>query len=200
AILYIMNTLPIPVKKILIVLIAIFIGVLPNLFAQPKVVGNADKIIAVVGKDRSVLKSELETNFEQAQKADPSITEEMKGNILQQLVFQKLLANQAELDSLLVSDDEVEAAIDNKLRYYIRQYGSQERLEEVTGKTVYQLKDENKEVMREMLMAEKMQQQIMENIKITPAEVQRFYDQVPKDSLPFYPAIVEIGQIVIDPP
>src|SRR5690606_35227433 len=72
-------------------------------------------------------------------------------------------------------------------------------LEEISGKTIFQLKDENREVIKEQMMAERMRSKILSNIKITPAEVKAFYDQVPVDSLPFYPAHVELGQIVIDP-
>ncbi|HTN46677.1 MAG TPA: peptidylprolyl isomerase [Flavipsychrobacter sp.] len=162
--------------------------------------GTIDKIVAVVGKNRIILKSELETNFAQAKQSDPTLDDSVKSQVLQQLVLQKLLVEQAERDSLLVSDEEVDGNIENKIRYYIRQYGSKEKLEQMTGKTVYQLKDENKDVIREMMMAEKMQGKIMENIKITPAEVKAFYDKVPADSLPFFPATIEIGQIVIDPP
>src|SRR5690606_24531437 len=161
-----------------------------------------DKIIAVVGKNRIILNSELEAAFTQAKLNEGNIdaNDSLKALILQQLVLQKILAEQAERDSLLVSDEEVEGTIENKLRYYIRQYGSKEKLEQATGKTVYQLKEENKEVIRETLMAERMQNKVMENVKITPSEVKTFYEQIPKDSLPFFPAIVEIGQIVIDPP
>lgn len=171
-----------------------------NCFAQVEPKG--DKIVAVVGKNRIVLDSELEAAFTQAKlnEGNNDADDSLKALILQQLVLQKILAEQAERDSLLVSDEEVDGTIDNKLRYYIRQYGSKERLEQATGKTIYQLKEENRDVIRETLMAERMQNKIMENVKITPAEVKAFYDKVPKDSLPFFPAVVEIGQIVIDPP
>jgi peptidyl-prolyl cis-trans isomerase SurA len=161
--------------------------------------GTADKIIAIVGKNRIILQSELEVGFAQFKQSDALIDDSMKGHVLQQMVLQKMLAEQAERDSLLVADEEVDGNIENKLRYYIRQYGSKERLEEATGKTIYQLKDENRDIIKEGLMAERMQGKILENVKITPAEVKAFYDKVPTDSLPFYPAMVEIGQIVVDP-
>lgn len=190
-----------PFTQKLVLLTIILLGCVSASYAQlDDITGNADKIIAIVGKNRIILQSELEANFSQAKMSEPNLPDSMKAQVLQQMIMQKLLVEQAERDSLLVGDDEVEGAIDNKLRYYIHQYGSKEKLEEVTGKTVYQLKEENKDIFREMLMAEKMQGKIMENIKITPAEVKKFYDKVPVDSLPFYPAIVEIGEIVIDPP
>lgn len=168
--------------------------------AQQDVTGTADKIISIVGKNKIILQSELEGQFTQLRIQDPTMPDSMKCNLLQQMIVQKLLVEQAERDSLLVNDDEVEGAIENKIRYYIHQYGSKEKLEEVAGKTVYQLKDENRDMFREQLMAERMQGKILENVKITPSEVQTFYNKIPADSLPFFPATVEVGQIVVDPP
>jgi peptidyl-prolyl cis-trans isomerase SurA len=116
------------------------------------------------------------------------------------MIIQKLLVEQAERDSLPVSEDEIEGTIDNKIRYYTRQLGSKEKLEEMLGKTVYQIKEDNHDIVKEQKLAEKMQSKILDNVKITPAEVQVFYNKLPQDSLPFYPATVEIGQIVVDPP
>lgn len=173
---------------------------LPNLsFSQGPITGPADKILAVVGRNRIILQSELDIQFSQLKMQDPSTDDTLKCHLLQQMIVQKLLVEQAERDSLLVSDEEVEGTIDNRIRQFIRQYGSREKLEEVAGKTVYQLKEENKETFKEQLMSERMQAKILENIKVTPSEVQSFYNKIPADSLPFYPATVEVGQIVIDP-
>jgi len=164
------------------------------------VVGTADKIIAVVGKNRIVLQSDLDVQFTAMKAQDPTLDDSMKCYMLQQMIIQKLLVEQAERDSLLVSDEDVEGTIENRIRQFIRQYGSREKLEEVAGKTIYQLKEENRELFKEQLMAERMQSKILENVKITPSEVQQFYNKIPVDSLPFFPASVEVGQIVIDPP
>lgn len=163
-------------------------------------VGVADKIVAVVGKNRIILQSDVDMQFLQYKAQDPMVGDTIKCHLLQQMMIQKLLVEQAERDSLLVSDEDVEGTIENRIRQFIRQYGSKEKLEEVAGKTVYQLKEENRELFKEQLMAEKMQQKILENVKITPSEVQSFYNKIPVDSLPFFPASVEVGQIVIDPP
>ena len=116
------------------------------------------------------------------------------------MVLQKILLEQAERDSITVTDEDVEGQLDNRLRYFIQLYGSKEKLEQMSGKTVYQIKEEFRETIRDQMVAEKMQTQILENVKITPAEVAVFYNKIPVDSLPFFPAIVEVGQIVIDPP
>src|SRR5690606_11782415 len=163
------------------------------------ILGTADKIIAVVGKNRIILKSDVEIQFASYKTYNPDLHDTAKCNLLQQMIVQKMMVEQAERDSLLVSDEDVEGTIDNRIRQFIRQYGSREKLEEVAGKTVYQLKEENKETFKEQLMSERMQAKILENIKVTPSEVQSFYNKIPADSLPFYPATVEVGQIVIEP-
>lgn len=159
----------------------------------------ADKILAIVGRDHIILQSELDGAMSQAVQPGTDVTEEMRCQMLQQMILQKMLVEQAARDSVVVSEDEVEGSLDNKIRYYISLYGSKERMEQAAGKTVFQLKEENREVIRESMLAEKMQGQIMQHIKITPAEVQIFYKSIPVDSLPFFPAMVEMGQIVIDP-
>ncbi len=160
----------------------------------------ADKIIAVVGKNRIILQSELETAAAQTRQPGMEVTQDAKCNLLQQMILQKMLVEQAERDSLVVSDEEVEAALDNRVRSFVAQFGSKEKLEEVAGKTVFQLKEDNRDVIKESMMAEKVQNQLMQNVKITPAEVQAFFKTIPTDSLPFFPATVEMGQVVVDPP
>lgn len=134
----------------------------------------ADKIIAVVGKNRIILQSELETAAAQTRQPGMEVTQDAKCNLLQQMILQKMLVEQAERDSLVVSDEEVEAALDNRVRSFVAQFGSKEKLEEVAGKTVFQLKEDNRDVIKESMMAEKVQNQLMQNVKITPAEVQAF--------------------------
>lgn len=164
------------------------------------ILGTADKIIAVVGKNRIILKSDVDIQFTSYRAQNPELSDTVKCNLLQQMIVQKMLVEQAERDSLLVSDEDVEGTIENRIRQFIRQYGSREKLEEVAGKTIYQLKEENRQLFKEQLMADRMQSKILENVKITPAEIQVFYNKIPQDSLPFFPATVEVGQIVIDPP
>ena len=161
---------------------------------------SADKIIAVVGKNRIILQSDVEMQASQARLQDPKFNDSMKCLLLQQMILQKLLVEQSERDSVRITDEDVDAQLDNRLRYFIQLYGSKEKLEQVSGKTIYQLKEEYRELIREQMLAEKVQQTILENVKITPAEVDVFYKKIPVDSLPFFPATVEVGQIVIDPP
>ena len=162
-------------------------------------VGTADKIVAAVGKSRIILASELEAEAAQQRQQDPSFSDSMKCMLLQQMMTRKLLVEQADRDSVTVSDEEVDGNMENRMRYYIRLYGSRERLEQLTGKTLYQIKEDNREQIREMLLAERVQGTLMNSVKVTPADVRGFYERIPQDSLPFFPATVEMGQIVVDP-
>ncbi|XZF13803.1 peptidylprolyl isomerase [Chitinophagaceae bacterium MMS25-I14] len=168
-------------------------------FAQQ--IQTADKILAVVGRNRIILQSELEAQAAQARQQNPDqYNDTIKCGILQQMILSKMLMEQAERDSLLVSDEDVEAQLDNKIRYFIQsQFGTKEKLEEMMGKTVYQIKEDNKDAVREQMMAEKVQSKILEHVFITPTEVKAFYEKY-RDSLPYFPAAVEIGEIVVDPP
>lgn len=169
--------------------------------AEAQQVQTADKIIAVVGRNRIILKSDLDQMVLQSSQGNPAeASDSLRCLILQDMVSGKMLVEQAERDSLLVSEEEVEGQIDNRIRYFIRLYGSQEKLEAASGKTIYQMKDAYRDVVKEQMMAEKVRGKILENVRVTPAEVKAFYDGIPKDSLPFFPATVEVGQIVLEPP
>jgi len=89
--------------------------------------------------------------------------------------------------------------LDQRVRYFINQYGTTEALESVAGKTVYQIKDDARESVKENKLAQAMQRKIVDIIRITPAEVKTYFDRFPKDSLPFFESEVEIGQIVVYP-
>ncbi len=167
-----------------------------SLFAQTE---SADKIVAIVGKDKIILQSELDMQANELKSHDPNYNDNMKCQILQNMILQKLLVEQAERDSVIVTDDEAETELEKKLRYFISMYGSKEKMEQAVGKTIYQIKEENRELVKEQLIVQKMQSQIFQNVKITPGEVRTFYNKN-ADSMPFLPASIEIGQIVIDPP
>lgn len=169
-----------------------------NGFVASAQVQNADKIIGIVS-DKIILRSEIESAFADYQKENPNIEESEKCTILEQVVTTKMLVEQAERDSVIVSEEEVEAAIENRVRYFVGMYGSEEKLEEVAGKSIYQLKDEYRPMFKDNITAQRMQQSIISSVKITPQEVAAFYNKIPQDSLPFYPSTVEVGQIVLKP-
>lgn len=162
---------------------------------------SADRILAVVGKNRIILQSDMEQTAQQTQGQNPGVVmnDSIRCIILQEMIAGKMLVEQADRDSLLVSDDEVEGQLDNRIRYFIRMYGSQEKLEAASGKTIYQMKETYRDVIKEQMMAEKERSKLLEHVHVTPAEVQAFFNKQNKDSLPFYPATVEVGQIVMNP-
>lgn len=166
-------------------------------FAQ-KVV--ADKIIAQIG-DKIVLRSDLTNAI--ADYKRQGMEEQLPPNpecaFLQGQLIQKTLVIQAEKDSLFVEDDELEALLDNRIRYFISQYGSQDMLEQIAGRSVYEIKEDLRQPFKEKTMAEKMQGKILENVKITPNEVKEYFDKIPKDSLLFYESELEVSQLVLLP-
>jgi len=163
---------------------------------------SADKIIAIVGRNRIVLQSELEQQAAQAsqqQNNGAPLSDSLRCLLLQEMIMSKMLVEQAERDSLLVTEEEVDGTLDNRIRYFISLYGSKEKLESMTGKTVYQMKEDNRDIVKEQMMADKVKAKLMQNVHVTPAEVQAFFNKQPKDSLPFYPATIEVGEIVMSP-
>ena len=166
-------------------------------FAQSaKVV--ADKIIAVVG-DKVILKSDIDNTITDMQRQGIEVPANARCQTLEQSMGVKALVLQAERDSLPVTEEEVAADIDNQVRYFIGAYGSKEKLEEISGKSLYQLKEDFKDGFRERKLAAAMRNKIVDGIRITPNEVKAYFDKLPKDSLPFYESELEIGQIVAFP-
>ena len=160
----------------------------------------ADKIIAQVG-DKIILQSDVTNAIldvkRQAQGQENAIIP-TECQVLEGQLIQKALVLQAMKDSL-VNDEEIENQMENRIRSFINSYGSKEILEEIAGKTVYQMKEDFKEALREQKLADQMRGKIVDNIKMTPTEVKAYYNKTPKDSLPFYESEIEVSQIVMHP-
>jgi len=165
--------------------------------AQPQKVV-ADKITAIVG-DRIILYSDIQNSMLDIQRQGGTVPENGICLLTEQAVVSKILMLQAEKDSLPVTDEEVEAELDQKVRYYINQLGSQAALEEMAGKTIYQIKDDARESVKEQKLAAAMQRKIVDNVRITPTEVKAFFDKIPRDSLPYYESELEICQVIVYP-
>lgn len=178
-------------------LIVCFLGTVFTSFGQTKKV-IADKIIATVG-NKIILKSDISNSIHDMERQGIDIPQNASCLLLQQALAMKALVLQADRDSIPVSDEEVNGEIDNKVRYFLSQYGSKEVLEQIAGKTVFQLKEEFKPVIRDQLLAKGERNKIVQDIRITPKEVEEYYAQIPKDSLHFYESELEIGQIVMYP-
>jgi len=166
--------------------------------AQDKVV---DRIIAVVGQNM-VLESDIESQYLQAkmQGSIEGASRTVKCQILESMLLQNVMLNQAELDSVQVSDSEVEQSLDQRLHYFISQFGSQEKLEEYYGKTLLEIKEEFRSLVKNNMLVQKVQENITKNVFVTPSDVKVFYRQMPADSVPLISAKVEMRQIVKIPP
>jgi peptidyl-prolyl cis-trans isomerase SurA len=167
--------------------------------AQTKKV-TADKIIGQVG-DKIVLLSDINNAIAdyKRQGQEAQLPPNAECAFLEGQLIQKALVLQAEKDSLVVSEDDIEAGLDNQIRGFINAYGSKEVLEEVAGRTVYQIKEDFRIPFKERKLADQMRGKILENIKISPVEVKAYYDKIPKDSLPFYESEIQINQILAQP-
>lgn len=160
-----------------------------------------DKVVAVVGKN-IILQSDVESQYVQyrMQGGAEGSASSIRCEILEDLLFQKLMLNQAEMDSLTVSDDEVDAEMSRRISDLIGRAGSQEKLESVFNKTMSEIKDELRRMVKDKMLQDQVRADILKGVVVTPAEVKSFYQNVPQDSLPMIGAEYEIAQIVKRPP
>lgn len=154
-----------------------------------------DKIAAQVG-DNIILVSDIEAQKQQAIAAGILVGMSMDCEVLEELMYQELLINQAKLDSLIISDEQVDSEMENRLRVIEEQIGSREKMEEFYGKTATQIKEEFRPIIRERLLAQEMERTITSNISVTPKEAQDFYATIPLDSIPLINSQLSFQQIV----
>jgi peptidyl-prolyl cis-trans isomerase SurA len=164
--------------------------------AQDKTGFVVDKIIAKVD-NYIVIKSELEQAYQGAVAEGNPATDEMKCQIFNRLIMNKLMVAKAEIDSVTVTDLEVDQNTTQRMGMILQSSGNApEELERRYGKSMDQIRLELRDQIREQLLAREMTQKITKELKVTPAEVKRFFNKIPTDSLPFYSSDVQIGQIV----
>lgn len=156
-----------------------------------------DKIDAIVN-DKIILRSDIENQLDLLGLRGVNETEN-RCQLMEQLVYNKILTTQALRDSLPLYDEEVNDELDRKVNYFISVAGSQEAFEEYYHKTVAQIKDDYRDDIREQMLASRMRSKILEDIKVTPSEVKVFFDKLSKDSLPYFNATIELQQIVMKP-
>ncbi len=171
--------------------------VLPlGVYAQKNLI---DEVVAVVG-DNAILRSDIEYQYEQAlMEGVTNHTGDMKCHIFEQILVQKLMLNQAKLDSITVSENEVVNQVDSRMNYFIQRIGDKEKLEEYFNKSMLQIKRDQMDMVRTQMMTQQMQREITKNIKVTPSEIRAYYRNLPEDSLPMVPTQYEMQQIVIYP-
>jgi peptidyl-prolyl cis-trans isomerase SurA len=156
-----------------------------------------DKIVGVVGKNE-ILFSEIEEQYLQleAQGIKPMPT---KCEVFEDLLAQKLLVNQAEVDSLEIDEINVEMELTDRINYFISQIGTEEKLIEYFGKSVLEIKEDMRDAIRDQMLMQMMRQEITSTLSTTPVEVKNYYNKLPADSIPYIDAEVEVNQIVIYP-
>ena len=155
-----------------------------------------DEIIAKVD-NYIILKSELENTYINYLANGNPATSDARCRILAQLISQKLMVAKAEIDSVIVTDEEVDGNLDRRMQMILSQYGgSAEQLEQYYGKTVEELQADLRDQVKEQLVVQRMQETITADIKITPSEVKKFFGKIAQDSLPYFSTEVEVAQIV----
>ena len=158
-----------------------------------------DEVIWIVGEE-AILRSEVEEERLRAQYEGTPIAGDPYCVIPEQLAIQKLYLHQAELDSIVVNESSVSSQVDMRMDYYISQIGSKEKMEEYFRKTSTEIREEMMTGVRNQMIIQQMQSKLTEKIAPTPAEVRRYYNSLPSDSIPMVPAQVEVQILSIDPP
>ncbi|MCK4569206.1 MAG: peptidylprolyl isomerase [Bacteroidales bacterium] len=160
-----------------------------------------DQVVAIVGQN-IILESDIENQYYQYRMQSGIIGggTSVRCQMLESLLFQKLLLNQAEIDSVVVSAVEIEQTMDQRLRFFIAQLGSRERFEEYYGKSIEEFKEEFSKDVEDQLKVDRTQGSIVENVSVTPSDVKSFFKNIPVDSIPLVNSIVVIGEIIRLPP
>lgn len=157
-----------------------------------------DEIVAVVG-DEIVLQSEVDALLANLMRQQPQVTstDEMWMDALDQIISQHVMTVAAKRDTnITVTQDEVDQTLEQRINQMIQQVGGQQRLEELYGKSLVRIRAELRDDFRDQLLAEKLQQTKMRDIRITPTEVREWFAQFPADSLPTIPEVVRVSHIV----
>ena len=179
-------------RRFFISIICLLIGA--NVYSQEII----DKIVGIVGNE-IIMMSDIENQYIQMASQQMDVTPNTRCEILEDLMFQKLLYVQAQKDSIEVTPKEVETELDRRLSVFINQIGSEQKLEEYFGKTIKSIKNDLRSTIEEQMMAQKVQQKIIGDTKVTPSEVKRFFESLPADSVPTIEAYYELSEIVIKP-
>lgn len=182
-----------------IIRIAILCALFPSMLLAQNDKALIDRVVATVGGE-IILLSEVQEQYSYAKQQNANLPPDFLCVSVQNLIVQKLLVNQAKLDSVEVKDDEVETQLNariDRLMLYFNQ--DPKAIEEFYGQSIEQIKDQTRSDMRSQILAERMQGKITEKATITPSEVKQFFKNIPKDSLPYFNAEVEIREIVYKP-
>ena len=179
--------------RILFFVLLLLVG--KTMYGQDNVI---DEVVWVVG-DEAILKSDIEEERISAQYEGHKFDGDPYCVIPEELAVQKLFLHQAVIDSVEVSESEVLQRVEQMTNQYIQSVGSKEKLEEYFNKTMTQIRETMRENVREGLTVQRMQQKIAGEIKVTPSEVRQYFKELPEDSIPFIPTLVEVQIITLEP-
>ncbi len=168
-----------------------------TVFAQKKPIV-VDKIVAQIG-DEIILLSDLQAQKLQMVQAKVELTPQSDCEILEGLMYQNLLLNQALLDSIVLPEGQVNSEMESRLRVIEQQIGGREKMEKFYGKTVAQIKEEFYDIIEDRLLTQEVERTITEGLNVTPKEVKAFYNSIPSDSVPYINATIGFQQIVVYP-
>lgn len=182
-------------QKLVIVLAALCALMLPDLKAQENVI---DEVVWIVGDD-AILRSEVEERYRDMQYEGQRINGDPYCVIPEEIAVQKLFLHQAKLDTVEMSESQVIQTVEARLNSFIANIGSKEKLEEYFNKPMSKIREEMSETVREMGTVQQMQQMLVKDVAVTPAEVRRYFAKLPEDSLPFIPTQVEVQIITLNP-
>ncbi len=175
----------------------LFIFLSSTVFAQKKTIV-VDKIVAQVG-DEIILLSDLQSQKLQMVQAKVEISKQTDCEIIEGLMYQNLLLNQALLDSIVLPEGQVNSEMESRLRVIEQQIGGREKMEKFYGKTVSEIKAEFYDIIEDRLLTQEVERTITEGLSVTPKEVKSFYSGIPNDSVPYINATIGFQQIVIYP-
>jgi len=167
-----------------------------NVTAQDKII---DQIVAVIGSN-VILKSEIEAIYLQNQAQGITSEGDMKCEILERLLIEKLMVAEAEMDTLIiVTDNQVNQQMDARIQYFVQHLGSEKEVENYFKKPIVKLKSELKDVIHNEILSSQMNNKIIDKIKVTPSEVRYFYKNLPEEEMPLINTQYEYSQITIIP-
>lgn len=180
-------------KRLSLLFVVSYLSLLP-IWAQSVV----DEVVWVVG-DEAILKSEVEVTRIQAAMDGMHWSGNPDCAIPEQLAVQKLFLHQAAIDSVEVTEAEVSAAVEQRIDYMIQQIGSREKLEEYRKQSISQIRQSMHDDLRDQMMIQRMKEKLVKDVTVTPAEVRRYFKELPEDSIPYVPMEVEVQLITQTP-
>jgi peptidyl-prolyl cis-trans isomerase SurA len=187
-------------KKVALFLFVLFLQC--SLFAEERdsLANIVDEVVWVVG-DEAILKSDIEVSRIQGAMEGMRWGNDPDCAIPEQIAVQKLFLHQAVIDSVDkdVTENDIAAQIERRIEYMVDQIGSREKLEEYRKQSLSQIRQSMHDDLRDQLLIQRMKQKLVENITVTPAEVRRYFKDLPEDSIPFVPTEVEVQILTLTP-